>query len=63
MATLNSAGCINWRGKRYFVCEALSGERVRVEVVDDLLLVSYRHMYVREIDTRSGKTHAVVLPI
>ena len=63
VTTLNSAGCINWRGKRYFVCEALSGERVRVEVVDDLLLVSYRHMYVREIDTRSGKTHAVVLPI
>jgi len=32
------------------VCEALAGRRVRIEETGKLLLVSYRHMYVREID-------------
>jgi hypothetical protein len=44
------------------VCEALAGRRVRVESVENLLLVSYRHMYVREIDRQQRSTRPLVLP-
>jgi len=61
---VNSAGCINYRGQRYFVCEALSGEKVRIqEVVGNLVLVSFRDMYIREINTHTGRTSAVILPV
>lgn len=58
---LNSAGCFDWEGHRYFVCEALAERRVRIERVEDLLLVSYRHMYVREINLRKRETRPLVL--
>ncbi len=60
---LNSQGCLEYRRGRYFVCEALRGERVRLEEADGTVLVSYRHMYVREIDPRTGSTRARVLPV
>jgi len=59
---LNTQGCLYWRGEHWFVSEALAERRVRIEVVEDLLLVSYRHMYVREIDRRQRCTRALVLP-
>lgn len=58
---LNSVGCLDWQGQRWFVCEALAGRWVRLEPVDGLVLVSYRHMYVREIDLRQRCTRALVL--
>ena len=45
-----------------FVCEALAGERVWIEQVDRHLLVRYRHMYVREIDTQKKTTKPLVVP-
>ena len=59
---LNSQGCLYWRARCYFVCEALAGQRVAVEPVDQKLLVRYRHMYIREIDLLSHQTRAVVYP-
>jgi transposase InsO family protein len=59
---LNSHGSLYWGGANLFVCEALAGRRVRVEQVGGLLLVSYRHMYVREIDREKGCTRALVVP-
>jgi transposase InsO family protein len=59
---LNPAGCLDWEGQRWFVCEALAGRRVRVESVENLLLVSYRHMYVREIDRQQRCTRPLVMP-
>jgi transposase InsO family protein len=59
---LNPAGCLYWEGRNWFVCEALAGRRVRVESVENLLLVSYRHMYVREIDRPQRCTRPLVLP-
>lgn len=53
---LNTQGCLEYRHHRYFVCEALAGERVALEEADGKLLVSYRHMYIREIDLRSHTT-------
>ena len=59
---LNPAGCLPWEGQRWFVCEALAERWVRVEAVENLLLVSYRHMYVREIDRQRKCTRALVVP-
>jgi transposase InsO family protein len=59
---LNSQGCVKYLSRRYFVSEALSEEWVQVDEINGKLLVKYRHMYVREIDIRSGSTTAVVLP-
>jgi transposase InsO family protein len=58
---LNSAGCLYWEGRNWFVCEALAGRWVGVESVENLLLVSYRHMYVREINRKQGRTRLLVM--
>jgi hypothetical protein len=49
------------QGQRWFVCGALADQRVRVERFDGKLLVSYRHMYVREIDPERRKSRALVV--
>jgi len=59
---LNAKGVLDWEGQQWFVCEALAGRQVRVEKIGELLLVSFRHMYVREIDRRQRCTRALVLP-
>ena len=59
---LDQAGCLNWEGQRWFVSEALAGRWVRMEEAQPLLLVSYRHMYVREIDRQRGWTRPLVVP-
>ncbi len=43
------------------MCEALAHKPVRVEMVEGRLLVSYRHMYVREIDRERRVSRALVL--
>ncbi len=57
---LNSQGMLTEQGHRWFVCGALAGQRVRVERFDGKLLVSYRHMYIREVDSARRKSHALV---
>lgn len=59
---LNTQGFLSWQGEKWFVCEALAGRRVQVESVEELLLVSYRHMYVREIDRQQRCTRPLVAP-
>jgi transposase InsO family protein len=59
---LNTQGFLCWQGENWFVCEALAGRWVRVERVKELLLVSYRHMYVREIDRQQRCTRPLVAP-
>jgi len=58
---LNSQGLLEDQGKRWFVCQALAGQRVRVERVAGKLLVSYRHMYIREIDREQECTRPLVV--
>ena len=60
---LNTQGFLYWQGENWFVCEALAGKRVRVEALAGLLLVSYRHMYVREIDRQQRCTRSLVVPL
>ena len=58
---LNSQGMLSDERHRWFVCGALANQRVRVERFDRKLLVSYRHMYVREIDLRRRGSRALVV--
>ena len=58
---LNSQGMLSEQGHRWFVCGALQGQRVRVERIDRKLLVSYRHMYIREIDPERRQSRALVV--
>lgn len=60
---LNTRG---WLGKsriRYFVSEALAEQLVRVEQIDNKLIVSYRQMYIREINIITGKSVSLLTPI
>lgn len=59
---LNTQGCLEYDRKRYFVCEALAKENVRIEEIENRLLVSYRQMYIREIERETGKTRALLVP-
>jgi len=59
---LNSQGMLTEGPRRWFVCGALRGEQVRVERFDGKLLVSYRHMYIREIDVEREWTRPLVVP-
>jgi hypothetical protein len=59
---LNSQGMLYHQGQNYFVCEALAGERVRVDELDRRLLVTFRHLTLREIDLRTGSSAALLLP-
>ena len=61
--TLKSNGCLYLDGRYYFVCHPLEGERVRLERFEKRILVTYRHMQVREIDLETGRTTAVVRPV
>ncbi|MGB8543687.1 MAG: IS481 family transposase [Candidatus Acidiferrales bacterium] len=58
---LNSQGMLSDERHRWFVCGALANQRVRVERFDRKLLVSYRHMYVREIDLKRRAARALVV--
>lgn len=59
---LNSQGVLYYRRRRFFVSEALADERVRVDELDGQLLVTFRHLTVREIHLRTGSSVAVLLP-
>ena len=55
---LNSSGNLYYRGRAHFVCEALADELVRVDELDDLLVVTFRRTTVREINLRTGQDRA-----
>lgn len=59
---LNTQGMLPYRQQRYFVSEALASERVRVDELDGKLLVTFRHMTVREIELGTGKSSVLLLP-
>ena len=56
-------GSWSYRQQTYFVSEALAAERVRVDELEGKLLVTFRHMTVREIEIHTGKSRAVLLPV
>lgn len=60
--TVRGNGCLHLDGRDWFVCQALEGRRVRCQRFEDKILVTYRHMHVRVIDARAGRTTPVVRP-
>lgn len=60
---LNSAGCLEYKGNRYFVCEALANDEVGYQTFSDRLLVTYRHMHIREINLSTGRTKSLVTTV
>ncbi len=60
---LNTQGCLDYKNRRYFVCEALRNEYVRIEHVDKNILICYRHMYIREIKPETGRTVPFMRPV
>ena len=58
---LNSQGMLTEQGQRWFICEALAEQRVQVERFDGKLLVTYRHMYIREVDLERRCSRALVV--
>lgn len=60
---LDGYGMLYFRGGAYFVCEALAHERVRIDQLDDKLVVTFRHLTIREIDLRTAKSFPVLLKL
>ena len=59
---LNTQGMLYYRQQTYFISEALASERVRLDELEGKLLITFRHMTVREIELRTGRSTAVLLP-
>lgn len=57
---VGSNGQFIYRKKQLFVSRALSDEYVRIEEIQDLLLVFYRNSIVREISLLTGKSNPPV---
>ncbi len=53
-------GCLRLEGRYWFVCHALAQRWVQCQRFERRILVTYRHMHVREIDLEAGRTTAVV---
>jgi transposase InsO family protein len=54
---------IAYQGHRFFVGEALIGEQVACTRLGPRVLVTYRHMYVRELELASGRTRSLLRPM
>lgn len=61
--TLNTRGWLGKSRTRYFVSEALAEKEVRIEQIENKLIVSYRHMYIREIEIETGRTKSLLTPV
>jgi transposase InsO family protein len=59
--TLSASGNL-YLGQYYFVCHALAHERVMLDHFADRVLITYRHMLIREIDRSTGRTHTILKP-
>lgn len=60
---VDAGGWIRVKGKRLFVSEALTNHVVGVEEIAQHLLVSYRRMYIRELNPKTGRSGPMVCPI
>ena len=60
---IGASGSVPWKGKAYFVSNALSGKWVGVEPVEDKLLVRYQQMYLCEIDLQTDRITSFLQPV
>jgi transposase InsO family protein len=54
---------IRYRGHRFFIGEALIGEDVTCTRLADQVVVTFRHMFVRELELRTGRTRSLLRPV
>jgi transposase InsO family protein len=54
---------IRYHGQRFFIGEALIGEDVVCTRLTDQVLVTFRHMFVRELELRTGRTRSLLRPV
>jgi transposase InsO family protein len=54
---------ITYRGRRFFIGEGLIGERVACTRLAERVLVTFRHMFVRELELRTGQTRSLLRPV
>jgi transposase InsO family protein len=59
---VDSAGCIRRAGNQYFVSHCLIGEDVRVADLGTKWAVGFRHMWVIEINKKSGRGLVLLRP-
>ena len=52
-----------YQKRRFFIAEALIGEEVACTRLATRVLVSYRHMFVRELELRTGRTRSLLRPM
>lgn len=57
---LNSQGVLTWKSRRHFVSEALAKELIQLHILDDTLVVLFRHMWIREIDLKTGRSITLI---
>jgi len=60
---VDQGGAVHYRGRRYFVGEPLRGEAVACACLGSRVLVTYRHMYVRELSMRTGESRSLLRPV
>lgn len=60
---VDHVGAIAHQGRRLFVSQALCGEPVACIRLKQRLLVVFRHMYVRELSLRSGRSRSLWQPV
>jgi transposase InsO family protein len=59
---LDNQGGLSKYGRWFFICEALAKERVRLDEFDQKLIVTFRHLTIREISFQTWSSTAVLLP-
>ena len=57
---LNSQGVLTWKTQRHFVSEALANQLVQLQLLPNALAVRFHHMWIREIDLETGRSHTLV---
>lgn len=55
-------GCVHMHGRYRFVCHALTNQWVSCQRFQKRVLVSYRHMTIREIDLEAGTSRPILKP-
>lgn len=60
---VHATGMIQFGGSTFFVSEALRGEEVACTPFDDRVLITYRHMHVRELHLRTRRSVPLLQPV
>jgi len=60
---VDANGMITYRSRRFFIGEALIGEAVACTHLAERVLVTFRHMFVRELELRTGRTRSLLRPV